>query len=173
MKQLKLILLALMIFNLTHCRVVKDQESTQFTYPETTKLVLTQDIPVPPTEVEVVFQFGKIAHKVKRYQPFCELTVRHKNDRETQQIPQGEYAVVRVVRESSVAAMENIQLASNSNFQLASAAGDEFFSTVFFLAKDTPLRSLNCRQMDSVNLGEHLKLSEIRDALGEFIKIQF
>lgn len=153
-----------------------DESSPFHVLPSGSRLVLKQELTIPPHSAHVTLQGGRVVsyNDVNQYHPNCRLEV---NDvRDTTQTVTADEFVVRRVR-LNAHTVERTGLIK-AGFQVSRTSGNTssnyYFRTILDLRSERQpqVRWLTCQQWDNPAQGRHVTTSEIRTALGEIITLQ-
>ena len=138
---------------------------------------ITEDVLIPLKRARVYFQYGNITPRimVDQYQPNCHLFSYIVADAE-QVIHPDVFRVVSVKRETQLVQARSINLASNhlkglSLFDKEALPMAEIFLSRFSIesSKNPNIKRLECEAWRDINFGQHLSLTEIKQATGKYL----
>jgi hypothetical protein len=167
----------LMLLPLSACQTsaILDEDSPLRPPPPGSRLILNQSISIPAHSAHVVLQGGRVVSgkDINRYHPNCRLEVQKVRD--TSQVLQpDEFVVLRSRQESRTAGLEQ-RLHVAGPFH-GGAGGPSFvmYQTIFELqsVKQPQVRWMTCEQWGDPAIGQHLTPREIRNALGDVMRLE-
>ncbi len=188
MKNQGLLLITLAVGLLTGCSAglrVDNDASRFFTPGPEARVVLLQDVNLPPRQLRAFFQDGNQVgrREINPRFPNCDLEL-NTLGREARTVPPGSYAITRTVRRHAhLSSLEPVQLAALEPVALelaqrSTGAPAINFQTQFFLKPlqggTDDIRALNCsRWGDPGSIESYLTPDEIAQALGEIGRLEF
>jgi hypothetical protein len=171
----KLSLVVVLMVAMSGCAVAPNEKYSGYAPPAGTRLILKQDLTIPPGQAGVVLQYGGVVSESHRnfYHPSCRLEVNDVRDT-PQTVKPDEFVARRVERDAPSASISRPVLVADGAG--VSGGGPAFFvfRTLFYLesARQPQVRALVCQQWSDPGLGQHLTIEEIRAALGSIMELQ-
>lgn len=146
--------------------------------PEAGRLTLRQALAIPPGAATVRLQYGKIVafNAVQEHDPFCVFEIETVAPGEQRVNPAG-YAITRIVRSvetiAGAPAPRPVRVAFNDD----GGPSHIYFKTTFRLRDPVgQARALTCMSNQfapGIPIMRHLTAAEIRQALGDFITLEY
>lgn len=175
MKRSMLVFLLLVLGACQSAPTASDENSAAYPPPVGSRFTLKQELTIPAGSAHVDLQRGEAVSlsKLNLYHPHCRLDVQEVRETPQVLVPD-EFLVKRVYRQTTDLVTQRsgfveVRLVSDND------GGPTFmiYRTVFDLqsTRQPQVRRLSCEQWDRPALGNHLTLSQIRTALGEFFTI--
>jgi len=168
----------LMLLPLSACQTSasSDEDSPLWLPPPGSRLILNQPINIPAQSAAVVLQGGRVVSgkDINHYHPNCRLEVQKLSD--SPQTLQPDEFVIRRARQETRTAWHGDRLRVARRVSSDSNGGPSFFmfQTIFELQSVTQpqVRWLTCEQWGDPATGQHLTLREIRNALGNIMRVE-
>lgn len=168
---LPLLLITLVVLGGCRLSPTRDEASPFYVPPAGSRLLLKQELTIPPEMVGVYIQGGRAvtSREVDQYLPHCRLEVRERRET-TQTVNPDDFLVERVRRD--------VQVVSNAPTtpQVRVGHGPSFFiyRTLFDLqsARQPQVRTLVCQYWGHPALDDHVSIRDMRRALGEIMSIE-
>lgn len=161
-----------------------DQQEYLYKVPPGTRLVLQQPVTIPLGTATVYFQGGGVVGEddVDEYYPHCALLSRVVGV-VPQTISAGTFTITRVFpfeeEHNTSSRMLRHYAGSGSGFitvglGVASAETTYYFATRLLLQADAipDIMYLECRQMSEYDIGDHLRISEFKQAVGSLMSLR-
>ncbi len=143
------------------------------------RLVLNQALTIPPNAATVRLQYGRVVafNAVQEHDPFCVFELDTVAAGEKTVRP-GRFAITRIGRSIETIAGLSPPLRVRAGFGGDSGGPSHiYFKTIFRLHDEAqPVRALTCMSNQlapGIPIMRHLAPEEIRQALGEIIKLEF
>lgn len=162
---------------LSACQIPPDQREAAHFYqvPSGSTLILNRRIVIPPYELKIYIQNGRLARGANQVYPFCKFEVRNKKDH-PQIVEPGEFRIYRVdpVRSLFVTADSPYLLAgallSGTIFEHEGKPTPEVYGSRMFLRSDQQpeVYQLVCGHLQDPNIeARYLSINQIRETLGD------
>ena len=171
MKFLAIYISALIFLTGCHHHNIDSFDSPFYKVPINSKLVLNQDIVIPPNRARVLIQYGKILSRrqIDQYYPYCEFEIRTLSNQE-QIIKADEFIVIRLKQDVETS-LNNIMYASVSNDRGSLLVA---YNTMYHLEsiRQPDVLRLMCMYWTDDSLDHYLTHNETRQALGDLFSFQ-
>jgi hypothetical protein len=160
-----------------------DENSPFYAIPAGTHVVLAQALAIPPEQVGVFIQNGKVMpwSRINQYHAHCKFEMRDRKDTE-QRVNPDEFLVTRVVQDViHMLKWGRWQVAEASLVKRVSSKDDGgpsvmTYATYMYLASERQPRvfRLGCGHWDypGTRSAEYLSIAQMRKALGDLITLQ-
>jgi hypothetical protein len=159
-----------------------DESSPYYVIPTGTRVVLKQALTIPPEQVGVYIQNGKVLPwpEVNAYYAHCKFELRDRKDTE-QNVNPDEFIVTRVVQD--VVHMVNWGRWQTAGVSMGIRVGDmdggasvRTYATYIYLGSDRQPRvfRLGCGHWayPGTRYAEHLSIAQMRKALGDLVTLE-
>ena len=171
MKFLAICVFALVSMTGCHHHNIDSFDSPFYKVPINSKLILNQDIVIPPNRARVLIQNGKILprNQIDRYYPYCEFEIRTLGEQE-QVIRADEFVVIRL-KQDVEGSLNNVMHASISNDRGSIIVA---YNTMYYLEsiRQPDVLRLMCMYWTDDSLDHYLTHNETKQALGELFSFQ-
>ena len=162
---------------LTACQplALQDEISPHYLPPLGSRLILNRGITIPPNQLSVYLQHGKIlpSRDVDAYQPNCKFELRDIFEY-AQHITPDQFEIYKIQRDSQLVLSQPITIATLGRMSDGDAPMAEIYSTTFYLRspKQPQVLYLTCQHWDDPSTGSHLNIKQIRKTLGDIMSLE-
>ena len=162
---------------LTACQplALQDEISPHYLPPLGSRLILNRGITIPPNQLSVYLQYGKIlpSRDVDAYQPNCKFELRDIFEY-AQHITPDQFEIYKIQRDSQLVLSQPITIATLGRMSEGDAPMAEIYSTTFYLRspKQPQVLYLTCQHWDDPSTGSHLNIKQIRKTLGDIMSLE-
>lgn len=171
-----LLIYALLIFGLISCQdfSVRDENSPYYKPPIGSSFVLNRDIDIPPNEVSVYLQYGKIILEkdIQVREANCKFEVRDLLPM-SQTVRADTFEITRIQLTTDYVAFGRMIVASVMNSDSDAPIAEVYAATYYLKSPIQPnVRYLTCQHWEIPGSGNHLSVAQIREALGNIITLK-
>ncbi len=174
---MKGILKLLMVMSLTACQstALLIEGSPFVAVPLNSQLILNQELEIPPGQVAVYIQNGKIipVENINVRQPNCKFEIRTIEDNARKVVPD-KFKISRFYLDTYLVSSNAVLVASLEMVNVAGggSATAEIYTTELFLQSDKQpdVLRLSCEHWEDPADGKYLTLEQIKLALGKVIE---
>lgn len=171
---------------LTSCQTASyegNENSPFFPVPAGSTLKLTRTLSIPANQVAVFLQGGEVvaSDRINQYYPHCKFELRRRLDT-AQTVQPDTFEITKVVQEiGHSVALDGVQLAGVSvgiGVNIGMRGGDgatlQAYSTRLSLrsGRQPEVLRISCGQSALPHEGQHVSISELRQALGDVLTLE-
>jgi hypothetical protein len=161
---------------LTGCesQLIKDENSQFYSVPLGSELILHREITIPPDQTSVYLQYGQIAasREIDFYRPHCKFEL-YKISTKSRVVKPDTFVVIKIVDQREDV---SVGVPAYASLGLSYVDGPLHltYSTAMYLKSEVQpdVFRIDCKRWDDPAIGEYLSISEMREALGDYITLK-